>query len=223
MPKMYAHVTIYGEPVMGVLSIPREALIRDGNQQRVILALGNGRFQARRVVAGIESGDRMEIKSGLDVGDTVVVSAQFLIDSESSLKASLQRMNPEQQQEQNATVGDMQGVDSMQSMKKDEPNGSMKPSAENDGKTDAVKSIMGVGIVKGVKSAEHKLNITHDPIPALNWPAMTMDFEVTDDVSLEDVHAGDRIHFGLVKSANNRYVINMIHNMGQAGGDMKHD
>ena len=92
MPNMYAYVSIFGEEKKDVLSIPREALIRDVNQQRVILALGNGRFQARVVVAGIESGDWVEIKSGLDEGDNIVISSQFLIDSESSLKASLNRM-----------------------------------------------------------------------------------------------------------------------------------
>ena len=92
MPNMYAYVSIFGGEKKDVLSIPREALIRDVDQQRVILALGNGRFQPREVVAGIESGDRVEIKSGLDEGDDIVISSQFLIDSESSLKASLNRM-----------------------------------------------------------------------------------------------------------------------------------
>ena len=175
------------------------------------------------MVAGIESGDRLEIKSGLDEGDAVVVSAQFLIDSESSLKASLQRMDPEQQQEQNAPMKAMQGTDSMQSMERQESMGSMQSAAENDAKTDADNPVMGVGTVKVVKATEHKLNITHDPIPALNWPAMTMDFEVKAGVSLEDVHPGDRVHFGLEKSANNHYLITMIHNMGQGGADTNHD
>ena len=56
------------------------------------MALDGGRFQAREVVAGIESGDRVEILDGLEEGDHIVTSAQFLIDSEASLKASLQRM-----------------------------------------------------------------------------------------------------------------------------------
>jgi len=77
-----------------VLSIPREALIRDVENERLIRALGDGRFQAQEVVAGIESGDWIEITSGLNEGDEIVVSSQFLIDSESSLKASLQRMQP---------------------------------------------------------------------------------------------------------------------------------
>ena len=94
MPNMYAHVSIFGEEKKDVLSIPREALIRDVENERLIRALGDGRFQAQEVVAGIESGDWIEITSGLNEGDEIVVSSQFLIDSESNLKASLQRMQP---------------------------------------------------------------------------------------------------------------------------------
>jgi Cu(I)/Ag(I) efflux system membrane fusion protein len=92
MPNMYAHVTIFGKEKKDVLNIPREALIRDAKQTRVIRALGEGRFLAQEVVTGIESGDKVEITSGLDEGDNIVVSSQFLIDSESSLKASIGRM-----------------------------------------------------------------------------------------------------------------------------------
>lgn len=92
-PDMYASVAIYAGPKEDVLSIPREALIKTGRGQRVILALGNGKFRAREVTAGIESGDYVEIVSGLAEGDTVVASAQFLIDSEASLQASFRRMD----------------------------------------------------------------------------------------------------------------------------------
>ncbi|MEQ8289025.1 MAG: efflux RND transporter periplasmic adaptor subunit [Gammaproteobacteria bacterium] len=92
MPNMYAHVTVYAGEKKEALSIPREALIRDAKQQRVIKMLGDGRFHAQEVVAGIESGDRVEIISGLNKEDNVVTSSQFLIDSESNLKASLSRM-----------------------------------------------------------------------------------------------------------------------------------
>ncbi len=91
-PNMYSHVTIFGEEKKDVISIPQEALIRDADQDRVIRALGEGRFQAQEVMAGMESGDWIEITSGLNEGDEIVVSSQFLIDSESNLKASLQRM-----------------------------------------------------------------------------------------------------------------------------------
>ena len=92
-PNMYANVTLYGGPKQGVLFIPREALIRTGTQQRVIIDRGEGRFAAQQVVAGMESGDWVEIISGIEAGDNVVVSGQFLIDSEASLKASLMRMS----------------------------------------------------------------------------------------------------------------------------------
>jgi Cu(I)/Ag(I) efflux system membrane fusion protein len=91
-PNMYADVTIYGGPRRDILVIPREALIRTGREQRVILSLGDGRFAPREVVSGMESGDYVEIIAGLSAGDRVVTSGQFLIDSEASLKASLQRM-----------------------------------------------------------------------------------------------------------------------------------
>ncbi len=93
-PKMFAHVTILADPHQDVLSIPAEALIRDGGSERVVLALGQGRFTPREVVPGIESGDRIEIRKGLAEGDTVVVSAQFLLDSEASLRGSFRRMEP---------------------------------------------------------------------------------------------------------------------------------
>ena len=91
-PNMYAHVSIYGGARKNVLIIPREALIRTGKQQRVIVSLGEGRFAPRIVIAGIESGDWVEVIEGLSEDEEVVVSGQFLIDSEASLKASLMRM-----------------------------------------------------------------------------------------------------------------------------------
>lgn len=91
-PNMYADVTIYAKPKRKTLAIPREALIRTGKEKRVIVALGEGKFIPMPVSVGVEAGDKVEILKGLNEGDEVVVSSQFLIDSESSLKASLARM-----------------------------------------------------------------------------------------------------------------------------------
>ncbi len=74
------------------LLIPREALIRTGTRTSVVMALGEGRFQPADVVASAEVGDDIEIKKGLKEGDKVVVSGQFLIDSEASTRASFKRM-----------------------------------------------------------------------------------------------------------------------------------
>jgi len=92
-PNMYASVRIFGGPREDIIVIPLEGLIRTGSAERVIIALGDGRFEAREVRAGIESGDWVEIVAGLDAGEEVVISGQFLIDSEASFRASMMRMS----------------------------------------------------------------------------------------------------------------------------------
>ena len=90
---MYANVKIYGGAKENTIVIPLEGLIRTGREERVIIALGEGKFEARNVIAGIESGNYVEILEGLDEGENVVTSGQFLIDSEASMRASLNRMS----------------------------------------------------------------------------------------------------------------------------------
>jgi Cu(I)/Ag(I) efflux system membrane fusion protein len=92
-PGMFARVTLYGAETDPVVHVPREALIRGGSVDRVVLALGDGRFRAQPVQVGIESGDRVALVSGLSAGDRVVTSAQFLIDSESNIDTALTRMD----------------------------------------------------------------------------------------------------------------------------------
>ncbi len=91
-PNMYADVTIYAKPRRKVLTVPIDAVIRTGRQARVIVHLGEGRFKPVTVRTGVESGERVEILSGLEEGQEVVVSSQFLIDSESSLRSALMRL-----------------------------------------------------------------------------------------------------------------------------------
>jgi len=95
-PNMYARVTIFGKSHPGALSIPREALIRGQDTNRVVVALGDGNYTVHEVMSGIESGSWVEIVAGLEVGDEVVTSAQFLIDSEASLAGSIQRLDASQ-------------------------------------------------------------------------------------------------------------------------------
>lgn len=91
-PNMFARITIYGTETEALVHVPRESLIRGGDVNRVVLALGNGRFRAQPVEVGIEAGDRVEIRHGLEAGDTIVTSGQFLIDSESNIESALARM-----------------------------------------------------------------------------------------------------------------------------------
>ena len=75
------------------LLIPREALIRTGSQNRVVLALDEGRFKSVAVKPGHIGRDQVEILEGLEEGDRIVSSAQFLIDSESSKTSDFRRMD----------------------------------------------------------------------------------------------------------------------------------
>jgi len=92
-PNMYANVRIFGGPKNNIVVIPLEGLIRTGRDERVIIDLGDGRFEARDVVAGMESGDYVEIMQGVDAGERIVISGQFLIDSEASMRAGIKRMD----------------------------------------------------------------------------------------------------------------------------------
>ncbi len=95
-PNMFAQVTIHAGDDSQVLAVPREALIRTGEEERLVLALGDGRFRAVPVRAGRHGGELVEILAGIEAGDEVVTSAQFLLDSESSKSADFQRMSAAQ-------------------------------------------------------------------------------------------------------------------------------
>ena len=92
-PNMYANVKLYTGIKDNILYVPSEAIINSGRMTRVLIAKAGGKFYAREVKTGIESGDYTEILEGLQEGEKVVVSGQFLIDSEASLKGSLTRMS----------------------------------------------------------------------------------------------------------------------------------
>jgi Cu(I)/Ag(I) efflux system membrane fusion protein len=94
-PNMLANVTLVGEAGEPAVMIPRSALIRGGSDDRVVVALGEGRFAPRRVVAGAESGERIVIREGLAEGERVVVAGQFLLDSEANLHEGLKRLTHE--------------------------------------------------------------------------------------------------------------------------------
>ena len=92
-PNMLATVSLVAADGEPVLHIPRSAVIRNGARDRVVIALGDGRFASRNVIAGAEGGDRIAIREGLQEGDRVVVAAQFLLDSEANLGAGLDRLD----------------------------------------------------------------------------------------------------------------------------------
>jgi Cu(I)/Ag(I) efflux system membrane fusion protein len=91
-PEMFGEVVLRTAPRQA-LRIPADAVIDSGTRSVVFVALGDGKFQPRVVRLGASDGDFVEVQDGLAAGDTVVTRANFLVDSESRLKASLQALS----------------------------------------------------------------------------------------------------------------------------------
>lgn len=91
-PAMIANVRIYGGPKEEVLNIPVEALIRTEKQNRVIVKVSDTSFRAVEVAIGMITQGRAEIISGLNEGEIVVTSGQFLIDSEANIRSAILKM-----------------------------------------------------------------------------------------------------------------------------------
>jgi Cu(I)/Ag(I) efflux system membrane fusion protein len=91
-PEMFGEVTLQSTAREG-LRIPRDAVIDSGTENVVFVALGGGKFEPRRVKLGDSDERFAEVVEGLDAGEQVVTRANFLIDSESRLKASLATMS----------------------------------------------------------------------------------------------------------------------------------
>lgn len=138
-----------------VLAIPEEALIETGAASRVLLATGDGHFQAVNVTTGRKAEGWTEVLSGLQEGDKVVTSGQFLIDSEASLRSAL----PHQQAPQTPAK--------------------------------KVQTYDATGVVKAIDAGS--ITLSHQPIPALNWGAMTMDFVLKQPVPA--IKVGDKVMF----------------------------
>jgi Cu(I)/Ag(I) efflux system membrane fusion protein len=90
-PEMFGEVTLQA-PAREALRIPADALVDSGTRKVVFVAIGEGKFQPREVTVGVASGDAVEVISGLSEGERVVTRANFLVDSESRLRASLAAM-----------------------------------------------------------------------------------------------------------------------------------
>ena len=93
-PGMYATVTLHADADTRHPLVPDAALVSTGIHTRVILADGDGHFEPRNVTIGRSSGGLTEVLSGLDGGEKVVTSGQFLIDSEADLDGALDRLAP---------------------------------------------------------------------------------------------------------------------------------
>jgi Cu(I)/Ag(I) efflux system membrane fusion protein len=174
-PNMFAQVSIHANQADSAIIVPKEAVIRTGKQDRVVLALGDGQFKSIEVTIGRVDKDSIEILSGLNEDDVVVTSAQFLIDSESSKSSDFKRMTHDEV-----------------------PN-----------------SIWMQGEVNSVMTGHRIVNITHGPAEAWDWPEMTMDFNVAENVDVDSLKSGQSLHFEVSKTEDSGYEVTGIHIMSQ--------
>ena len=97
-PNMFAQITIqHSEGNELALLVPNESIIRTGIQDKVVIAMGEGKFKSVNVASGRRGDSKTEILQGLRAGDRVVTSAHFLIDSESSITSDFLRMAPREE------------------------------------------------------------------------------------------------------------------------------
>ena len=162
---MFATLSLSGGRSKQMVLAPSEAVIRTGERSLVILAEGDGKFRQQEVEIGIEMGGSTEIRKGLTAGDKVVLSGQFLIDSEASLKSGISRLEAP-----------------------------MAPKAEPAAPAPTGLH-KGTGVVTGVSAPDGYLELKHDPIASMKWPVMQMGFSVPDKKLLEGVKKGDTVEF----------------------------
>lgn len=91
-PNMFADVGIRVQSKQNMIVIPSEAVVRSGKKEQVFVVRGPGKYEPRAVILGIESNGEVAVLSGLDAGEEIVTSAQFLVDSESKLREAASKM-----------------------------------------------------------------------------------------------------------------------------------
>jgi Cu(I)/Ag(I) efflux system membrane fusion protein len=168
-PGMFATVR-FGAAAQPALLVPSEAVIRTGRRTLVMLAQPGGRFQPAEVRTGREGGGRTEILAGLSEGERVVASGQFLIDSEASLSG-------------------------LQARPLMAPMAAMTPTPSPASKATAAPALYeSVGRIEQI--TPQAVTLSHQPVPALQWPAMTMQFRLADPALAKGLRAGDQVRFG---------------------------
>ncbi len=91
-PRMFANIDVQVPGVAGALIVPADAVLHSGARAVAIVAEGGGRFTPREVLLGVAAGGRQQVVAGLEDGETIVTSSQFLIDSESNLRAAIDQL-----------------------------------------------------------------------------------------------------------------------------------
>lgn len=147
------------------LLVPSEAVIRTGKRTLVMLAENGGRYQPAEVQLGREGGGQTEILAGLSEGEKVITSGQFLIDSEASLSGIKARP--------------------LNAAPAPNPAAANNPAKPTDYGT--------IGSIEAIENGA--VTLSHQPVPALGWPAMTMSFKLANPTMTRGYKKGDRVSF----------------------------
>ena len=189
LPGMFASLKFAPTARQAVLQVPTEAIIQTGKRTVVMVAETGGKFAPVDVEIGTEANGQTEIRKGLKLGQKVVTSGQFLLDSESSLTATTTRMS-----DAPAAANDT-GKPMMKSM------------------TGAVMH-RGEGKIESIDKTE--VMLSHGPIPSLKWGEMTMGFKLPKSGLPRNIAVGDRVSFDFVQSGKGAYQISTITPMAPA-------
>lgn len=176
-PGMYLQVQLaQAAGAKPVLAIPQEALIDSGDRNRVLVAAGNGHFSPVEVVAGLAQNGWVEIKQGLQAGQQVVTSGQFLIDSEASMRSALPQL------------------------------------AADEG----IKQYLTQGVVEALDGKN--VTLSHEPVPELQWPAMTMDFTLPPGGLPAGIGVGSKVTFHFSVDENGSHISQIVPQAAEHGG-----
>lgn len=195
-PGMFARVQLESTRE-NVLTVPSEAVLHSDQRDYVLIANGDGGFTPAVVTPGQQSGQQTVILEGLQAGQNVVTSGQFLIDSEASLQGALDRLGSPDD-----NAGSMTG-------RHMDAEGSTRATA-------TTAPIEGRGRIEAISKDE--ITLSHEPIPALDWPAMTMGFELADPASAEGLDVGDTVIFTVRESDTGYTVADVQQSTAQQSG-----
>ena len=184
------------------LAVPDSAVLDTGTRQLVLVQRGEGRFEPRSVKLGMRADGYIEVLDGLKAGENVVVSANFLIDAESNLKAALSSFG---HSAHGAKPGDKEQA---------------KPAAPTAAPASATHR--GDGSIEAVDAARGTVTIAHGPIASLKWPGMTMGFRVKDTALLQSLKPGQKIAFEIVEEKPGEYAIVSVQPAGSSSAASGH-
>lgn len=206
IPGMLMRVQLDATQSTSRLVVPTEAIIASGSGSVVLVADEQSGMRPVIVTTGRELGEDTEILSGLNQGQKVVASGQFLIDSEANLKSILPKFSNLPAVPQGKSVSPVSApTASMEQMTATTPakTAEMKVPPQS-----PVTTYHGVGKVEQVTG--EALTLSHSPIPALQWPGMTMDFKKPHPDSFKGISAGQEVQFSFIKGEDGYVLENVV-------------